>query len=171
MPFLDHWNSTVDKKYLKNRTTIRRIKWNKIHHFEDGAWVREENRLLRGNQFELAVWPESEANCKCFHLHASQRKYFLFWNLSSMSTKSAKKVGPVGRVWYFCYACRPCSWRHWHRLLSAKWQHSPPCLSRQTNVCFFNKQDEKWSEQLLCVHILFLSYRHGSWCFFGSVPL
>ena len=33
--------------------------------------------------------------------------------------------------WYCSHAFWPCSWRHWHRLLGIKWQHS-----RSVFVCF-----------------------------------
>ena len=75
--------------------------------------------------------------------------------------------------WRFCHFCHtswPCSWRHWDRLLGAEWQHSQSCFSNfPTSI--FNIQDEKSSENLLCLFFIvpFLSIRPVLLLWFSSI--
>ena len=45
-----------------------------------------------------------------------------------------------------------CLWRHWDRLPGTKWQHSWSCF-HDFQTSNFNKQDQKFTEKLLCVYI------------------
>ena len=54
----------------------------------------------------------------------------------------------------FANTFRLCSWRNWYRQLVTKQQHSQSSI-RDYQTSIFNRQDQKSSENLLCVLICF----------------
>ena len=94
-------------------------------------------------------------------------------NVGSLFTSEKQKVDSC-HASYFCHAFRPCSWRHWHRRLGTKCQHSQSCF-RDFQTSIFNNQGQKSSAQLpfcvclfVCLFKFFLlpSYPQDSLCFF-----
>ena len=107
----------------------------------------ESESKLKRNQRADASWPENRERAQLFssagflwffcyyyqHLRNKNNFPLQIWPplgaaiLVPSANEEQKKAGSW-RIWYFWHTCWPCSWRHWHKLLGKKWQHSWLCF-------------------------------------------